>query len=56
MKKVDLKKRKLLLNAGKGVIGILLTGLFVGTLGAFEKKSPEVIKKVIVKKEPAVWG
>ena len=57
MKKVDLKKRKLLLNSGKGFVGILLASMFSGVLGAFEKKpEPKIVKKVVVKKEAAVWG
>lgn len=55
-KKVDLKKRDMLLKSGKGFIGIILAGIFSGTLGAFENKEPKVIKKVIIKKEEATWG
>lgn len=55
-KKVDLKKREMLLKSGKGFVGIVLAGIFSGTLGAFEKKEPKVIKKVVIKKEEATWG
>jgi hypothetical protein len=57
MKKVDLKKRNMLLRSGKSFFGIVMLGLFSGITGAFAATTAKPKKEVVVEsKRTAVWG
>jgi hypothetical protein len=56
-KKVDLRKRNLLLKSGKGFLGIILVSMFSGITGAFATTKAKPKKEIIEEsKRTAVWG